>query len=87
MHKAIFLRGEWIEQAGFTDGMPVKIRVMPDCLVITTRNTRELYSCAGGLSVTYINRPKMPQRFKTFPGALNDTSDLSVLKRGDGRFA
>ncbi|EPM0022246.1 SymE family type I addiction module toxin [Citrobacter farmeri] len=35
--------------AGFTDGMPIKIRVMPDCIVITTQNTRELYGCAEGL--------------------------------------
>lgn len=31
VHNAIFLRGEWIPLAGFTDGMPIKIRVMPDC--------------------------------------------------------
>ncbi|WP_412093697.1 SymE family type I addiction module toxin [Franconibacter helveticus 513] len=76
MRDVIFLRCEWIPQAGFTDGMPVKIRVMPDCIVITTRNSRELWGCAEGLSVTYVNRPKMPQWFKTFPGALNDTDDL-----------
>ncbi|HFK4763433.1 TPA: hypothetical protein ACG0MZ_005051 [Citrobacter farmeri] len=29
--------------------MPIKIRVMPDCIVITTQNTRELYGCAEGL--------------------------------------
>ncbi|WP_338464121.1 SymE family type I addiction module toxin [Franconibacter daqui] len=86
MRNTIFLRGEWIAQAGFTDGMPIKIRVMSDCIVITTRNSRELYGCAEGLSVTYVNRPKMPQWFKTFPGALNDTGDLPVIKRGDGRF-
>ncbi|WP_029697532.1 hypothetical protein ACP26C_00895 [Franconibacter helveticus 513] len=66
--------------------MPVKIRVMSDCIVITTRNNRELYGCAEGLSVTYVNRSKMPQWFKTFPGALNDTGNVPVIKRGDGRF-
>ncbi|MBQ4922441.1 type I toxin-antitoxin system SymE family toxin [Citrobacter werkmanii] len=25
---------------GFTDGVPINIRVMPDCIVITTQNTR-----------------------------------------------
>ncbi|HEY4466879.1 MAG TPA: SymE family type I addiction module toxin [Klebsiella sp.] len=25
VHNAIFLRGEWITQAGFTSGMPLKI--------------------------------------------------------------
>jgi toxic protein SymE len=85
-HNAIFLRGEWITQAGFTDGMPVKIRVMPDCIVITTQNTRELYGCAEGLSVVSVNGPKMKQWLKTFPGALNDTGDLPVIKRGKGYF-
>ncbi|WP_433915160.1 SymE family type I addiction module toxin [Franconibacter daqui] len=87
MHKAIFLRGEWIPQAGFIVGIPMKIRVMTDCIVITTRNSRELWGCAEGLSVTYVNRPKMPQWFKTFPGALNDTGDLPVIKRGERNFA
>ena len=49
----------------------MKIRVMTDCIVIATRNSCELYGYAGGLSVTYVNRPKMPQWFKTLPGALN----------------
>ncbi|HHW9301176.1 TPA: SymE family type I addiction module toxin [Salmonella enterica] len=29
-------------QAGFINGMPVKIRVMKDCVLITQQNTREL---------------------------------------------
>ncbi|EEZ0359752.1 type I addiction module toxin, SymE family [Escherichia coli] len=49
------------KQAGFTDGMQVKICVMPDCIIITTQNSRELWGCAEGLSVTHINRPKMLQ--------------------------
>ena len=82
---AIFLRGEWIAQAGFRDGMPIKIRVMPDCIVITTQNTRELYGCAERLSVAYVNRQKMKLWLEGFPGVLNDTGDLPVYKRGDGR--
>ncbi|WP_407081262.1 SymE family type I addiction module toxin [Klebsiella electrica] len=39
LHHAIFLRGEWISQAGFTDGMPIKIWVVPDCIVIIAQNT------------------------------------------------
>ena len=75
-----------ITQAGFTDGMPVKIRVMPDCIVITTQNTRELWGCAEGLSVAHFNKKKMNQWIKEFPGALNDTGDLPVYKRGNGHF-
>ena len=84
MHNAIFLRGEWVAQAGFVGGMPLKIRVMPDCIVITAQNTRELYGCAEGLSVVRVNKQKMNQWLKAFPGALNDTGDLPVYKRGDG---
>ncbi|EJJ3931300.1 SymE family type I addiction module toxin [Salmonella enterica] len=32
-------------QAGFINGMPVKIRVIKDCIVITPQNTRELWGC------------------------------------------
>lgn len=80
------LQGEWISQAGFTPGMPVKIRVMPDCIVITTQNTRELWGCAEGLSVVSFNRKKVEQWMKGFPGELNDTGDLPVYKRGNGDF-
>ena len=57
---------------------------MPDCIVITAQNTRELYGCAEGLSVAPVNRKKMAQWLKEFPGTLNDTGDLPVYKRGDG---
>ena len=31
------LNGRWIEEAGFTTGTKIDVRVMPGCLVITTR--------------------------------------------------
>ncbi|EPP0275554.1 SymE family type I addiction module toxin [Salmonella enterica subsp. enterica] len=40
--RSVRLCGEWMPQAGFINGMPVKIRVMKDCIVITLQNTREL---------------------------------------------
>ncbi|HIG8865945.1 TPA: SymE family type I addiction module toxin [Raoultella terrigena] len=46
-------------QAGFTDGMPIKIRVVLDCIVIIAQNPRELHGSAEGLSVAYVNRQKM----------------------------
>lgn len=79
--QSLTLRGEWMTQAGFIDGMPVKIRVMPDCIVISTQNTRELWGCAEGLSVTRINKKRVTQWLKSFPGALHDTGDLPVIKR------
>lgn len=79
---SIHLYGEWLSQAGFINGMPVKIRVMKDCIVITPQNTRELWGCIEGMSVTYINQRKVKAWMKTFPGALNDTGDIPVIKRG-----
>ncbi len=32
------LNGNWLEEAGFTTGTPLDVRVMPGCLVITTRS-------------------------------------------------
>ncbi|HGL4053061.1 TPA: toxin-module SymE [Citrobacter koseri] len=62
--------------------MPVKIRMMKDCIVITPQNTRELWGCIEGMSVAYINKQKVKAWLKTFPGALNDTGDIPVIKRG-----
>jgi len=42
--------------------------------------------CAEGLSVVPVNRKKMAQWLKEFPGTLNDTGDLPVYRRGDGHF-
>ncbi|MER3250413.1 SymE family type I addiction module toxin [Salmonella enterica] len=78
---SIHLYGKWMPQAGFINGMPVKIRVMKDCIVITPQNTRELWGCLEGMSVTYINQRKVKAWLKDFPGALNDTGDIPVIKR------
>jgi toxic protein SymE len=59
---------------------------LPNYIVITTQNTRELWGCVEGLSVTGVNRLKMLQWIKAFPGALNDTGDVPVIKRGNGHF-
>ncbi|MCT4700305.1 SymE family type I addiction module toxin [Enterobacteriaceae bacterium H20N1] len=34
---SITLKGYWLEYAGFTTGIPLKIRVMPGCLVLTAQ--------------------------------------------------
>lgn len=78
---SLYLHGEWMAQAGFINGMPVKIRVMRDCIVITPQHTCELFGCVEGMSVTYINQKKVKAWLKTFPGALNDTGDIPVIKR------
>ncbi|EFC1642360.1 SymE family type I addiction module toxin [Escherichia coli] len=78
---SLYLRGAWMARSGFIDGMPVKIRVMRDCIIITPQHTRELFGCIEGMSVTRINKKKVVQWLKTFPGALNDTGDIPVIKR------
>lgn len=72
-------------RAGFINGMPVKIRAMKDCIVITPQHTRELWGCLEGMSVVNINKQKVAQWLKTFPGALNDTGDIPVVKRTIGQ--
>lgn len=54
---------------------------MRDCIIITPQHTRELFGCIEGMSVTYINKKKVTAWLKTFPGALNDTGDIPVIKR------
>ncbi|BDH46056.1 hypothetical protein TUM12370_21000 [Salmonella enterica subsp. enterica serovar Choleraesuis] len=80
-HQYIPLQGEWLTKAGFLDGMPIKIRVMPDCIVITPQNTRELWGCLEGLSVVDINKQKLTNWLKTFPYALNDTGNIPTIRR------
>ncbi|EED7737126.1 type I toxin-antitoxin system SymE family toxin [Salmonella enterica subsp. enterica serovar Minnesota] len=78
---SVCLYGEWMPQAGFINGMPVKVRVMRDCIVITPQHTRGLFVCIEGMGVTFINQKKVKAWLKTFPGALNDTGDILVIKR------
>ncbi|EBG8225217.1 toxin-module SymE [Salmonella enterica subsp. enterica] len=53
-----------------------------DCIVITPQHTRELFGCIEGMSVTYINQRNVKAWLKNFPGTLNDTGDILVIKRG-----
>ncbi|WP_152486159.1 SymE family type I addiction module toxin, partial [Dickeya zeae] len=41
--QAVSLQGAWLTEYGLTDRMPLKIQVMPGCMVITAQNTRELW--------------------------------------------
>ncbi|ABP59132.1 SymE family type I addiction module toxin [Enterobacter sp. 638] len=80
-NRFIPLSGEWLPKAGFPDGMPVKIRVMPGCIIITPQNTRELWGCLEGMSVVNINKKRVQEWLKTFPGALNDTGNIPTIRR------
>lgn len=68
--QAISLKGKWLTEAGFSEGMPLKIRVMPDCIVITAQNTRELWHCLEGLSVEPFDADKANDWITRYPGGL-----------------
>ena len=34
---AIIMKGQWLEAAGFSTGTPFDVRVMPGCIVLTTK--------------------------------------------------
>lgn len=62
--------------------MPINNRVMPDCIVITARNTRELYGCAEGLKRCARQPEEDGAVDRSVSGGLNYTDDLSEYKRG-----
>ncbi|MFX2608934.1 hypothetical protein [Enterobacter mori] len=62
----------------------VKIRVMPDYIVMTPQNTRELWGCLEDLSAVHTNKQKVKAWLSTFLRALNDTGDLPEPKRMNG---
>jgi toxic protein SymE len=61
--------------------MPVKIRVLPDCIIIIPQNTRELWGCLEGMSVVNINKQRVQEWLRAFPGALNDTGNTPTIRR------
>ncbi|EKE2797991.1 hypothetical protein I3B42_06160 [Salmonella enterica] len=38
-----------MSRARFINGVPIKVRVMRDCIVITPQHTRELFGCIEGI--------------------------------------
>ncbi|QMM96400.1 type I addiction module toxin, SymE family [Citrobacter freundii] len=70
----------WLPNAGFINGIPIKIRVMKDCIVITPQHTRELWGYLEGISVVDINKQKVTQWLKTRLGALHDLGDIPMMK-------
>ncbi|EFH6991414.1 type I addiction module toxin, SymE family [Escherichia coli] len=83
--RSLCLHGEWMPRAGFTEGMPVKIRVMRDCIIITPQHTRELWGCIEGMSITRINKQKVTQWIRTFPGAPGQDYESPLPARTDAR--
>ncbi|WJV51933.1 SymE family type I addiction module toxin [Prodigiosinella aquatilis] len=68
--QAISLKGKWLTEAGFTDGMPLKIRIMPGYIVITAQNTREPWHCLEGLSIEPFDPDAVANWLNHYPGGL-----------------
>ncbi|EOZ1450954.1 SymE family type I addiction module toxin [Enterobacter bugandensis] len=67
-HNNLPLTGDWLSRAGFAYGRAVKIHLMPDCIVITPQNSRELWGSLEGLSAVHTNKQKVKAWLSTFPG-------------------
>jgi len=50
--------------------MPLKIRVMPSCLVISAQNIMELWHCLEGLSIDPFDEAAAAHWIKNYPGGL-----------------
>lgn len=79
-YDGILLDGSWLAEAGFTAGMPIKVRVMPDCIVITAQNLREMWGCLSGLSGGELNPELSARWLANFPGKLRAMSRRRPLR-------
>ncbi|OTA19513.1 endoribonuclease [Xenorhabdus beddingii] len=71
---AINLSGNWLSEAGFSINDPLKIRVMPGCLIITALNFHELWHCLKSLSDGEWDDIEVAHWLQQFPGQLNKIS-------------
>ncbi|MFP1754373.1 SymE family type I addiction module toxin [Lonsdalea quercina] len=67
----ISISGKWLTEAGFTTGRPLKLRVMPGCIVITAQDLRELWHCLEGLSREPFDECAAADWLNRFPGGLD----------------
>ncbi|MBA0169423.1 SymE family type I addiction module toxin [Pectobacterium sp. CFBP8739] len=68
---AINMAGQWLKEAGFRTGQPLKLRVMPGCIVITVQDIRALWQDLHALSVAAFDEQAVAQWLRGFPGGLN----------------
>ncbi|SNY78584.1 toxic protein SymE [Enterobacter sp. CC120223-11] len=61
--------------------MPIKIRVMPNCIVFTPQNTREKWGCLEGLSIIDVNKQRIATQLRTFPYPMNGTGNVPMIRR------
>ncbi|WP_100059687.1 SymE family type I addiction module toxin [Lonsdalea iberica] len=68
---AINISGKWLQEAGFGTGQPLKLSVMPGCIVITVQDIRELWRCLEGLSREPFDERAAADWLNRFPGGLD----------------
>ncbi|MDX5631076.1 MULTISPECIES: SymE family type I addiction module toxin [unclassified Brenneria] len=68
---AINISGKWLQEAGFSTGQPLKLRVMPGCIVITVQDLRALWHCLEGLSLQPFDERAAADWLNRFPGGLD----------------
>ncbi|MFP9228582.1 hypothetical protein A0E43_08465 [Pectobacterium cacticida] len=71
------LAGHWLKEAGFSTGLPLKLRIMPGCIVITVQDLRELWRCLEGLSREPSDERAAADWLNSFPGGLDLTEILN----------
>ncbi|MBN3265832.1 SymE family type I addiction module toxin [Pectobacterium brasiliense] len=75
---AINMAGHWLKDAGFTTGQPLKLRIMPGCIVITVQDIRALWQDLHALSVAPFDEDAVTHWLNRFLGGLN----LEEIKNG-----
>ncbi|WOA52027.1 SymE family type I addiction module toxin [Dickeya solani] len=68
---AINIAGQWLKEAGFRLGQPLKLRVMPSCIVITVQNIHALWQDLHALSIASFDEQAVAQWLRGFPSGLN----------------
>ncbi|MCA6939342.1 SymE family type I addiction module toxin [Pectobacterium versatile] len=68
---AINIAGQWLKDAGFTTGQPLKLRIMPGCIVITTQDIHELWGNLQVLSIAPFDEHAAASWLNRFPGGLS----------------
>ncbi|MFE8103323.1 SymE family type I addiction module toxin [Brenneria goodwinii] len=68
---AINIGGEWLQEAGVSTGQPLKLRVMPGCIVINMQDIRGLWRCLEGFSREPFNERAAADWLNRFPSGLD----------------
>nr|WP_052012565.1 SymE family type I addiction module toxin [Pectobacterium betavasculorum] len=68
---AINMAGQWLKEAGFSTGQPLKLRIMPGCIVITVQDIRALWQDLHALSIAPFDEDAVTYWLNRFPGGLN----------------